>query len=179
MPAGSLFRAHARPVRQKIFVSYDHDGDQFYYDAISKAFHDQYEVIYNNSLDRVIDSDHTENIVRRIRDNFITDSLCTIVLVGKDTWGSKYVDWEIKATLDKEHGLIGVHLPSLPVNPRTNIVAVPARLSDNIHSGFALWVTWQQLISGITWLNGYITKAKAGDKRLIQNSRDMRTRDDF
>jgi len=49
--------------------------------------------------------------MRGIRENFITGTSCTIVLCGAQTHLRKYVHWEIKATLDKEHGLIGVNLP--------------------------------------------------------------------
>jgi len=37
-------------VKHKIFVSYHHHDDQAYYDAFSNAFHDTYNVIYDNSL---------------------------------------------------------------------------------------------------------------------------------
>ena len=127
MSASDLFRAYAqRPVKHKVFISYHHLEDQAYYDAFSKAFHGTYEVIYDNSLDRIVDSDNTDYVIQRIRDSFISGSSCTIVLVGRDTWGRKYVDWEIKATLDKEHGLIGVRLPSAPVNTRSG--ALQSRL---------------------------------------------------
>lgn len=58
--------------------------------------------------------------------------------------GRKYIDWEIKSTLDKQHGLIGVQLPTLLSNSYGQ-VTVPARLSDNIASGYALWVSWADL----------------------------------
>jgi hypothetical protein len=45
-------------VKHKIFVSYHHGGDQAYYDAFSKLFHDTYDLIYDNSLDRQVDSDN-------------------------------------------------------------------------------------------------------------------------
>ncbi len=35
--------------KRKVFVSYHHGGDQEYYDAFSKKFADQYELIYDNS----------------------------------------------------------------------------------------------------------------------------------
>jgi hypothetical protein len=47
--------------------------------------------------------------MQRIRDKHITGTSCTIVLCGSLTPWRKYVDWEIKATLDKEHGLIGIN----------------------------------------------------------------------
>ena len=40
---GSGFRIQTT-TKRKIFVSYHHAGDQGYYDAFSRAFHDTYEV---------------------------------------------------------------------------------------------------------------------------------------
>ena len=48
------------PVRRKVFVSYHHGGDQAYYDAFSSTFHDQYDAITDNSLEREIDSSSPE-----------------------------------------------------------------------------------------------------------------------
>src|SRR5690349_7530115 len=109
-----MFRANPQPIKRKVFVSYHHGGDQAYYEAFSKAFCDTYDVITDNSLERELDSENVDYVMRRIRENYISGSSCTIVLVGKDTWGRKYVDWEINATLEKEHGLIGVLLPTAP-----------------------------------------------------------------
>jgi hypothetical protein len=123
-----------QPVKRKIFVSYHHGGDQAYHDAFSSMFHDVYNVVYDNSLERKVDSDNVDYVMRNIRENYIAGSSCTIVLIGKDTWGRKYVDWEIKATLDKEHGLIGVRLPTAPLNS-DNTVQTPDRFYDNFASG--------------------------------------------
>ena len=111
-------------LKRKVFVSYHHGGDQAYYDAFSRAFCDTYDVITDNSLERKVDSDDVDYVMRRIRENHVTGSSCTIVLVGANTWGRKYVDWEIKATLDKQHGLVGVQLPTLRAGP-TGTVIVP------------------------------------------------------
>ncbi len=110
-----MFPPNQQQVKRKVFISYHHGCDQAYYDAFSKAFCDTYDVISDNSLEREIDSDDVEYVIQRIRNDYVTGSSCTIVLVGKDTWGRKYVDWEIKATLEKEHGLIGVVLPTVPI----------------------------------------------------------------
>ena len=111
-----MFPPNQQQVKRKVFISYHHGCDQAYYDAFSKAFCDTYDVISDNSLEREIDSDDVEYVIQRIRNDYVTGSSCTIVLVGKDTWGRKYVDWEIKATLEKEHGLIGVVLPTVPIS---------------------------------------------------------------
>lgn len=164
------------PVKHKIFVSYHHGGDQAYYNAFSKAFHDTYDVIYDNSLERSIDSDNTDYVMRRIRENHITGTSCTIVLVGAETWKRKYVDWEIKATLEKEHALIGVYLPSAPRDPNSGSITVPGRLHDNIKSGYAPWLSWSEITSSATKLEQYIAKAKSHSKQLIDNSRDRKLR---
>ena len=89
--------------------------------------------------------------------------------------GTKYVDWEIKATLDREHGLVGVQLPTLPKNAN-NTVTVPDRLHDNIQSGFALWLTWAQITQSAAHLSQHVGQAKNCDVRLIQNGRERRLR---
>jgi hypothetical protein len=164
-----------QPVKHRIFLSYHHGGDQAYYDAFSKAFHDTYEVIHDNSLEREIDSDNVDYVMSRIRNNYITGSSCTIVLVGKDTSGRKYVDWEIKATLEREHGLIGVRLPTAPVSAENRVI-VPGRLFDNIQSGFALWLGWDQVTANGAQLRQYVTQPKARDTKLIVNTRERRLR---
>lgn len=175
---GSLFGSGLRiqaAVKRKVFVSYHHGGDQAYYNAFSQAFHDAYEIVTDNSLEREIDSDNVEYVMRRIRENYIRGSSCTLVLVGKDTHARKYVDWEIKATLDAGHALIGVRLPTAPVTPQ-NTVTVPGRLHDNLQSGYALWLSWADITASAQACQGYIEAANAKNKRLIVNTRDRRLR---
>ncbi|MGO3928377.1 TIR domain-containing protein [Rhodopseudomonas pseudopalustris] len=162
---------YAPLVKHKIFVSYHHGGDQPYYDSFSQTFHDNFEVIYDNSLARAVDSDDVEYVMRQIRESFITGSSCTIVLVGAETWKRKYVDWEIKATLDKQHGLIGVRLPTAPLN-QNGTTTVPDRLHDNIVTGFATWTDWTTITSSAVTLSKMIAEAKSRSSALISNGRD-------
>ncbi|HWR15634.1 MAG TPA: TIR domain-containing protein [Terriglobales bacterium] len=116
--------------------------------------------------------------MQSIRDNNISGTSCTIVLCGAHTHGRKYVDWELKGTLDKEHGLIGVQLPSV-ARATDGKSIVPTRLHNNIVSGYALWITWDQLMGGANALKGYIEDAldtARRPKRLIVNGRDMMRR---
>ena len=162
-------------VKHRIFVSYHHGSDQAYYDAFSTKFHDTYDVIRDVSLDAEVESDDVEYVMRRIRENYITGSSCTIVLVGENTWRRKYVDWEIRATLDKEHGLIGAYLPSATRSPEGKLI-VPGRLHDNIQSGFALFLSWQELTASAAQLERYVNNSKSRDRRLINNSRERQLR---
>ncbi|RYZ89138.1 MAG: hypothetical protein EOP06_09780 [Proteobacteria bacterium] len=162
------------PIKRRVFVSYHHGGDQYYYDAFSKVFHDGYEAIYDNSLERRINSDDSVYVMRQIREKYITGTSCTIVLVGSLTDQRKYVDWEIKATLEKSHGLIGVRLPSARVEGGKTIV--PARLHDNIQSGYAVWTSWEELMANQLVLQRLIENANSRSKTLIVNSRELKTR---
>jgi len=161
------------PVKRKIFISYHHDNDQAYYNGFVQFFENQYEVIQDNSLDRLIDSDDTGYILRRIRENHITGTSCTIVLCGAETPWRKYVDWEIKATLDKQHGLIGIKQNNCAVNQQGRFI-VPDRLHDNIASGYAVWTNWESLT--LDHLKNCIETANSKPINLIRNDRAMRSR---
>lgn len=168
----SLHRPLAIGIKRKIFVSYHHGNDQWYYDEFSRIFSDTYDVVQDNSLDRAIDSDNQDYVMRRIRENNITGTSCTFVLCGADTPQRKYVDWEIKATLDKGHGLIGINLPSSISN--ANGVIVPGRFFDNYQSGYAVWIQWQNLKAEM--LPQAIEEANSKPISKIDNSRQMRRR---
>ena len=58
--------------KRKVFVSYHHDNDQRFYNEFSRSFSDTYDVITDNSLDRAVDSDDPDYVLRRIRENNIT-----------------------------------------------------------------------------------------------------------
>jgi hypothetical protein len=169
LASGLLFQQ----LKRKIFVSYYHGGDQAYYDTFSTTFCDTYDVISDTSLERRIDSDNVEYVMRRIREDYITGSSCTVLLVGPYTWGRKYVDWETKATLEKEHGLIAVFLPTAPITPQNTIV-VPDRLNDNLKTGYALWVSWNSIVTSTQDFASLIELANSRDKKLIRNNRDRR-----
>lgn len=159
--------------KRKVFVSYHHGGDQTYYDAFVRAFADTYDVFTDNSLERAYDSDNVEYVRWQIRQNDITGSSCTIVLCGAQTPGRKYVDWEIKATLDKQHGLIGIGLPSAQRTLDGKIL-VPDRLADDYASGHAKWLLWENLEA--TSLKTTIEAAVAASSSLIKNDRALRQR---
>jgi hypothetical protein len=83
--------------------------------------------------------------LRRIREDKIAGTSCTVVLIGKCTWARRYVDWEIAATLrnyddSQRGGLIAVQLPSAGENQWSQL---PPRLeinratADGADSGYA------------------------------------------
>jgi len=128
-------------VKPRVFVSYHHALDQGWYDQFTSLFSGTYEAVTDCSVRQQIDSEDPEYIERRIRENHIHGTSCTIVLCGAQTPKRKYVDWEIYATLYKQHGLLGIILPSLQPN-HDNKYIVPDRLHANIESGYATWMRW-------------------------------------
>lgn len=159
--------------KRKIFVSYHHYNDRAYCDEFSRLFSSTYDVIQDNSVDRNIDSTNPDYVIRNIRENYITGTSCTIVLCGAQTPCRKFVDWEIKASLDKKHGLIGINLPTNPNQQGKYIV--PDRLYDNIVAGYALWIQWSDLNAGSQYLTSKIEEANSKSSFLINNSRVLRS----
>ena len=47
----------------------------------------------------LFDSNNPQYIMRKIREDKLEDSTVTIVLVGSCTHSRRYVDWEVKASL--------------------------------------------------------------------------------
>lgn len=162
-----------KPTKRKNFVSYHHHNDREFYNQFVQLFKDSYELIHDNSVDRIIDSDDAEYIIRNIRENYLTGSSCTVVLCGKETPYRKFVDWEIKATLDKEHGLIGINLPTNPLNGNGKCV-VPGRLLDNINSGYAMWIQWNTIVGNPRFLTNVLNDACQKLSKLIMNSREIK-----
>lgn len=158
--------------KRRVFISYHHAVDQWFYDEFSRFFHDQCETVFDNSLERQIESDDVRYVRQRIRDEYITGTSCTIVLIGAQTYMRKYVDWEIKATLDKGHGLIGIALPNHQKTVEGKII-VPARFHDNLTSGYAVFEHWNNLTHAK--LTELVNLAAKNSLSLADNSRDMKS----
>lgn len=161
----------SQAIKRKIFVSYHHGGDRPYYDAFSRAMHSEYELLQDRSLRLEIKSDDSDYVIRRLREDYIVGTSCTIVLVGLETHQRKFVDWEIKATLDKGHGLIGITLSAGLLGP-----ILPDRLHDNLISGYAIQLSWRALDRNPSVIRSAIEQANSCPKYLIDNSRRRRLR---
>ncbi|VTU09673.1 MTH538 TIR-like domain (DUF1863) [Actinobacillus porcinus] len=145
--------------KHKIFLSFHHK-DEGYRQQFEKTFSNEIEEVFvNRSVQDgdIAPNNQTDTIRREIRDNFISDSTVTIVLIGSDTWKRKHVDWEIGYSLtqtsqNSRSGLIGILLPTyVPClksdkncdYQRTENSGyytpcnIPPRLYDNVQSGYA------------------------------------------
>ena len=117
---------------RKVFISYYH-GDQT---AVNKFVQDFSDVFIAKTVgvkdgDFAFDSTNPQYIMRKIRENKLQDSTVTIVLVGSCTHSRRYVDWEVKASLQQgatlPNGLIAINLPYMGSEG-----ALPERVSENV-----------------------------------------------
>lgn len=155
----------------KSFVSYHHGIDQNRADYL-RDIYGKNNTLIDRSLPEEINSDNNDYILGQIRTKHLKDSTVTIVLIGSETSKRKWVDWEIYSSLrsygDRTvNGLLAIYLPTAG--------DVPARLQDNIDSGYAVTMKWEN----ISWqLESKIDEAFNNRKNthLINNSRARRNR---
>lgn len=106
----------------KVFISYHHTNDQAYKEALIQLNRD-----YGLFIDLSVDTgDINENLndqaIRQIiRDDYLKDSVVTILLVGMESKNRKHVDWEIYSSMingkiNKRSGILVVNLPSTGCN---------------------------------------------------------------
>lgn len=139
--------------RHKCFISYHHANDQEYKERFVTFFDDIEDVFIDKSVGDgdISDDCKTETIWQIIRDNYLSDSTVTIVLIGTETWKRKYIDWEISSSIrdtknNSRSGLIGILLPTHPSYGKKhyNKSIIPPRLYDNQKCGFAKIYNWSE-----------------------------------
>lgn len=122
--------------RRKVFISYYH-GDQ---EEVNKFVTDYSDVFIAKTVgvkdgDFDFDSNDPQYIMRKIRETKLADSTVTIVLIGSCTHSRRYVDWEVKASLQQgdtlPNGLIAINLPYM-----REIGALPDRIKENISRNY-------------------------------------------
>ena len=146
--------------KHKVFISYHHKNDEYY----KEQFIQNFTNLFDGFLSKAVEEGDinpllpTDTIRQQIRDNFIRDATVTIVLIGKETWKRKHIDWEISSSIrqtqyNSRTGLIGILLPtysceyswnnkSCENGGQYNPFTIPPRLYDNIKCGFAKIYSW-------------------------------------
>ncbi len=130
-----------------------------------------------------IESGDAEYVMRKIREDYIAGTTCTIVLLGKCTWARRYVDWEIAATLrnnkdDPRGGLIGVQLGAAH---EAGALQLPPRLDLNVDSKNGVQVGYARAYSTpksdgtiATWVEDAVARSNDLDPA-IGSTTDLRT----
>ena len=139
--------------RHKVFVSYHHENDEGYRNRFERMFVDVYNIMDSRSvnLGDIPKGLPIDEVSRRVRDDHLSDSTVTIVLIGMDTWRRKHVDWEIAGTVrdtpaNPRSGLLGIILPTHQSNSEEDYdpYTIPPRLHDNVECGFAELYDWSE-----------------------------------
>lgn len=135
--ASLLYEAQTPPKR-RCFISYHHADErevQTFLDTYSNAEVFTHRALGLDMANDIVDSNDTEYVMRRIREQYMQNTSVTIVMVGQNTWKRRYVDWEIAASLrngfgNPANGLLGIKLPSYAYG----IQQYPYRLNDNLNA---------------------------------------------
>lgn len=139
--------------RRKVFVSYQHSLDQNYANEF-RQFYGFNDTLIDRSLPERIDSENNDYILGHIRTNHLKDSTVTIVLIGKNTWSRKWVDWEIYSSLrpykDRTvNGLLGILLPNASKFPPR--FGANYKVKDGLQVGYAILLEWAKIAPPPVW----------------------------
>lgn len=156
--------------KRRVFISYHHAGEQTVVNNFAKEFSDGYEVFTDQSVERAADSTDVDYLARVCRER-IDGTSVTIVIIGKQTGCRKFVDWEIRHTLEKEHGLLAISRPNLDDND----ACLPKRLVDNLSNGTD-YAKWYSYPSSAAALKRRIDEAYDAQASTIDNSREKMQR---
>jgi hypothetical protein len=138
--------------RHKVFISF-HSADIAYKEKFEKLFAGVYDIMVSKSVSDgdIGDGLKTETVRQKIRDEYLRDSTVTVVLIGKETWKRKHVDWEIASSIrntqnNPRSGLLGIILPTHDsyLKDTCNKYIIPPRLADNVSNKFCKLFDWSE-----------------------------------
>lgn len=124
-------------------------------------------------MEELINSDDDDYVMRRIREDYLSDSTVTLIFIGKDTWSRKFVDWELAASLHqgpvagKPNGVVAI------LSPELTEAILPDRLVDNLQSGYARFYPYPKNQAQLTkWIEeAYQAREDEEKCKLIKNGR--------
>jgi hypothetical protein len=165
--------------KRNVFVSYSHldqtEVDEFVDEWGHRLGIFTPYMLGVNDDDDIIDSTNPEYVMSQIRKNYLKDSTVTIVLIGSCTHSRRYVDWEIKSSLQQgetlPNGLIGILLPSEGTSSH-----MPLRLKQNWDSDGNCYALYKSAPTSSVELAGWIDTTynrRTANADLIQNPQDM------
>lgn len=170
--------------RRKCFISYHH-ADGLEVEQFIQTFDHNCDVLIARGIGakmsgNIIASTNEEYIKSQIREKYLRDTSVTIVLVGRETWGRKFVDWEVGASLRNTptasaSGLMAITLPSV-ANYDDRVI--PARVNDNVNReyGYARWWKYPTSADSLGRMIEEAYAARTGRPHLRNNTRPLRMR---
>ncbi len=166
-------------IRRKVFVSHYKGDREAIQNFIDKWAYEE-GVFIPKQLGVFDDEDfinslNSSYVMQQIRKKYLEDSTVTIVLIGTCTHSRRYVDWEIKASLQQgegvPNGLLGIVLPYLNTPPH-----VPERFVLNFSSNEDCYAQYHWAPESAEQLGEWIEnayKARTLKSHLIKNPNEM------
>jgi hypothetical protein len=175
-----------RHVKRNVFISYYH-GDQAAVNEFVRVFGREQNIFTPCMLaegqrfsDDIIKSTNPQYVMQQIRNKYFGQSTVTIVLIGDCTHSRRYVDWEVKASLQcggvggqAPHGLIAINLCK-----QNRAKYLPDRFiqnhnSQNTNNSYARFYKYpNSAIELRNWIeDAYQSREKK--KHIITNPREM------
>ncbi|MEO8147946.1 MAG: TIR domain-containing protein [Bacteroidia bacterium] len=148
--------------KHKTFISYHHANDEAYKIAFKRIFSDIHDIIvpWDVEIGDIDPNQKTDTIRRKIRDEHLSASTITLVLIGTQTWQRKHVDWEISSSIrdtknNNRAGLLGIFPPTYPLSDnKYNPHTIPPRLYENVKCGFATLHKWSDNLNDFqNWIH--------------------------
>ncbi|MCJ8351391.1 TIR domain-containing protein [Moritella sp.] len=185
---GILGGMHHQQVKRNVFISYYH-GDQVAVNEFVRVFGREQNVFtpcmlaegqgFGDFSNDVINSRNPTYVMQQIRNRFFGHSTITIVLLGSCTHSRRYVDWEIKASL--QQGGIGGRLPhglmAINLCKQNSTKNIPPRFVGNWKQGNAdCYAPFYRYPNSAAELREWIEdayNARTTKAHLISNSSDM------
>ena len=130
-----------QPTKHSIFISYVHEDYQQVNGFIGMRNFDNDFDFVNKKLDYEIQGKE-ESIANQIRENYIKKSVVTVVMIGKDTHNSEWVEKEVKMTLRQKHGLLAVLLKDTQPHTSDGKYYLPITLKDAVDRKYAKFIAW-------------------------------------
>jgi hypothetical protein len=174
----------ASSTRRKCFISYHH-ADEVEVQEFIQTFDHNRDVLIARGIGasmsgEIINSMNADYIKSQIRAKYLRDTTVTIVMVGQETWGRKFVDWEIAASLrstttSSASGLMGITLPSAASFVGKQL---PARVKDNVdgQQGYAQWWKYPTNASALASMIETTYDSRTSRASLRDNARALRLR---
>ena len=165
--------------KRRVFISH-YKGDSYLVDDFIEVFANTLGVftpyvLGANDNDDFINSSNTDYVMSQVRYKYLQDSTVTIVLIGRCTHSRRYVDWEIKSSLQQgetlPNGLLGIL-----VDPDSTSAHLPPRFEenwDNQNQSYARYYSYPQ---NADQLSGWIEdaySARTMGAHLIKNPQEM------
>jgi hypothetical protein len=123
------------------FISFDHDDYQQVNGFIGLKNLDNNFDFVNRKLDYIVEGTD-ESITNVIRENYIKKSVVTVVMIGKQTHNSEWVEKEIQMTLRQRHGLLGILLKDTQPHTVDGKYYLPDALYKCVNNGYAKFIGW-------------------------------------